>query len=711
MTRLLEGPRAGSTAGIVSRLCAAISIAALLVLGSAAPAQQAAQAGATAQKPATHKATGSRHKPVPHRTTHHSSAQHRAHTAQAAHRPGGSRSTRARTALRPKVAHSSPAQKSPATADSQAAQKPAEPSPALEAAPQPSTPVPSAVAGSQAAEKPVEAAPAAAPEQQTAPATAASSGAAAQAATPAPNAQSAHQPEQPSPAQEPAQQPSAPVTTSQAQQQAPAVTEAPSQAPAFAPAPTASASDSQSAQQPAQPSPAAEPAQQPSAQATGSQADQQAPAITEAPSTEAPSQAPVAGADQSAATPANVPAGTAPSPAPIAQATDFDISKLSTVTEEELRRLLVGKSLYLRGGYLDNSLTFGENGQLIGHSPQGSYTLSCIQIDRVRLSKHKVELEGARYGLHFLGSMPYEDPTKAVDRVKITPKKKVVKITIDRELVVTPKKKKEKDQDKGAKGKIGPGGLIIPAEPAADTPGAADDKAANAEPAGTQPAAASPEASDEEQAKAEMAAAPEEERPADPGSITTTTSPAHAAKVLKDALDKVFAPGLDDRMMAGMPDFWKLYYQAAAARTDYRPKDSTVLRQSAVDEKAKLLSTFQPESNDFAQDAGVAGMSLYHTVIGADGKPGEIAVARPIGFGLDENAVAAIRKASFQPAMKDGKPVPVILDLVVQFRIYSKRTNVASKPDDPNKPHGPLLPGPYTLRDPGISPAAPPQAQ
>ena len=76
----------------------------------------------------------------------------------------------------------------------------------------------------------------------------------------------------------------------------------------------------------------------------------------------------------------------------------------------------------------------------------------------------------------------------------------------------------------------------------------------------------------------------------------------------------------------------------------------------------------------------MAGMWLYHVVIGADGKPEEIAVARPIGFGLDESAVESIRKASFQPAIKDGKPVPVLLDLVVEFRIYSKRTAVASEP-------------------------------
>jgi TonB family protein len=362
------------------------------------------------------------------------------------------------------------------------------------------------------------------------------------------------------------------------------------------------------------------------------------------------------------------------------------------INEEELKQLLVGKPLYLRGGYLDNSLSFNEHGALIGHSPQGSYTLSAIEIDRVHLTKHKVELEGARYGLHFLGALPSEDPTKALDRVKITPKKKVVRVTIDRELVVTPKKKKE-GKDGAEKGKSGTaakaaGGAAAGQSAPASAP--ASDEAA------TQSAPEEKEVSDADQKKAEIAAAPEAERPADPGSVTTTTSPAHATALLKDALDKIFAPGLDERMMAAMPDFWKLYYQAVAAKADYKPLDAAVLRQNTVDTKAKLTTNFEPESNEWAQASGVAGMALYHTVIGPDGKPGEIAVARPIGFGLDENAVAAIRKATFEPAVKDGKTVPVLLDLVVQFRIYSQRTSVSGKAEADEKT-GKQLPGPYSL--------------
>jgi TonB family protein len=122
-----------------------------------------------------------------------------------------------------------------------------------------------------------------------------------------------------------------------------------------------------------------------------------------------------------------------------------------------------------------------------------------------------------------------------------------------------------------------------------------------------------------------------------------------------------------------------------------------VLRQNTVDKKAQLVSKFEPESNEFAQANGVAGMALYHAVLGADGKPREISVGRPIGFGLDENAVAAIKKAKFSPAFKDGIPVSVMLDLNVPFRIFSKMTNVHAQPEMADKPPEPVLPGPYSV--------------
>lgn len=341
--------------------------------------------------------------------------------------------------------------------------------------------------------------------------------------------------------------------------------------------------------------------------------------------------------------------------------------EVHSITEDELKQQLAGKIFYLRGEYLDNELHFDASGRLDGNSPSVSYTLSMVEIDRVHLSKHKLQLEGVRYGLHFLGAGPTEDPMTASDKVRLTPKKKFVKITIDR-APITAKKKKSKASQSG-----GPGTASRP--PAAQQPLDPNLTLAQSAAAASGDAIASEEASP----------------------ITA----AQANQLLKEALDRVFSQGLDQRMIASLPDFWRLYFKAAAAKTNYQPSDPSVLRQSAVDQKARLLTNFEPPSNDFAQKAGVAGVALYHVVVGTDGKPSEIAVGRPIGFGLDENAVASIRKASFQPAMKDGKPVPVLLDLLVQFRIYSKRTAMTG-PDatSVSEPQQPPLPGPYSVNQP-----------
>lgn len=340
------------------------------------------------------------------------------------------------------------------------------------------------------------------------------------------------------------------------------------------------------------------------------------------------------------------------------------------INEDQLKQLLVGKTLYLRSGYQDNNLEFDEWGRLIGHSPQGSYTLSQIQISRVKLTKHKLELQGDRYALHFLGAAPYEDPIKATDRVKITPKRKVVRISFDRVQVDKPKTKKEKDKE-NKKDKSRYTGSCAKAPLTSQS----DPDPSPPDPIPSQPPV--PSASVDK---------------------PKTTSPAVSSGMLLTALDKVFSLGIDQRMIASMPEFWKLYYDAEA-KHDFKPGIAGVYRQDNVDQKARLISVLDPPSNAFAQANGVAGIALYHAVVGSDGKVEEIVVGRPIGLGLDENAEQAIRKAVFQPAMKDGKPVPVALDLVVSFRIYSKLTSQPSAQADNQKPGQPVLLGPYSVQE------------
>ena len=426
-----------------------------------------------------------------------------------------------------------------------------------------------------------------------------------------------------------------------------------------------------------------------------------------APTQTAPAQTAPGPAQTPAAAPNPVPTQSTPQPIAARPAPSADHTKTGEVTEDELKQWLVGKELILRGGYLGDSLSFNEHGAPTGHPAVGSYTLSAVQIDKVRLAKHKVELEGSRYALHFLGALPYEDTSKTIERIKITPKKKVLHITIDREQLIKPKKDKESEKKEKQNAKARKNGQQNGQTPAqlAQAPVApsetdvASQTPANAPaaPAASANPTAAPAAAETESVTGQTPEAAADQ-PAELASVTYTTNPAHAAKVLREALDRIFSTGIDDKVMAQMPDFWQNYYKAQAAGIDYRPHDPNVLRSSAVDQQAKVLSSIAPQSNEFAQANGISGQALYRVVIGTDGVPGEIAVERPIGFGLDENAVAAIRKATFQPAVKDGKPVAETLDLAVLFRIYSKRTSVAAAETNSADPAKPVLPGPYSVK-------------
>jgi outer membrane biosynthesis protein TonB len=55
-------------------------------------------------------------------------------------------------------------------------------------------------------------------------------------------------------------------------------------------------------------------------------------------------------------------------------------------------------------------------------------------------------------------------------------------------------------------------------------------------------------------------------------------------------------------------------------------------------------------------------------VVGIGGKARNLWVVRPLGEGLDESAIEAVKLWNFMPATKDGKAVPVLLNLALVFR-------------------------------------------
>jgi len=77
-----------------------------------------------------------------------------------------------------------------------------------------------------------------------------------------------------------------------------------------------------------------------------------------------------------------------------------------------------------------------------------------------------------------------------------------------------------------------------------------------------------------------------------------------------------------------------------------------------------------PEYSEEARKAKYQGTCVLWLVVGPDGHPRDIRVARSLGLGLDEKAVEAVKQWKFDPAMKDGKPVAVQINVEVDFRLY-----------------------------------------
>jgi len=83
----------------------------------------------------------------------------------------------------------------------------------------------------------------------------------------------------------------------------------------------------------------------------------------------------------------------------------------------------------------------------------------------------------------------------------------------------------------------------------------------------------------------------------------------------------------------------------------------------------RVLSKIEPEYTDEARRAGVNATILCSATVNANGRAEDIRVTRGAGFGLDENAIRALETWRFEPAKKDGKPVPQPARLEMTFRL------------------------------------------
>jgi protein TonB len=83
-----------------------------------------------------------------------------------------------------------------------------------------------------------------------------------------------------------------------------------------------------------------------------------------------------------------------------------------------------------------------------------------------------------------------------------------------------------------------------------------------------------------------------------------------------------------------------------------------------------VIYKVDPEFSEEARKAKFMGIVTVNLVVNTSGLPENVRLVRGVGMGLDEKAIEAVKQYKFKPAMENGKPVPVEVNIEVNFQIF-----------------------------------------
>jgi TonB family protein len=82
-----------------------------------------------------------------------------------------------------------------------------------------------------------------------------------------------------------------------------------------------------------------------------------------------------------------------------------------------------------------------------------------------------------------------------------------------------------------------------------------------------------------------------------------------------------------------------------------------------------LIRQVEPKYTKAARKALIQGTVLFSVVIGLDGTPSDLEITRSLDPGLDREAMEAVAKWRFHPAVRDGKAVASLATIEVNFKL------------------------------------------
>jgi TonB family protein len=145
-------------------------------------------------------------------------------------------------------------------------------------------------------------------------------------------------------------------------------------------------------------------------------------------------------------------------------------------------------------------------------------------------------------------------------------------------------------------------------------------------------------------------------------------------KDVSAAIHAVFVTS-SDSMMDIVPAYWQAYF----AKQEGKPLPASEVTKERMyasnPRRGGVLAPHltygpDPEYSEEARKARYMGTVILALVVDTSGNPTELQIQRPIGLGLDEMAIKAVSAWRFRPAEKDGNPVPVAINVEVNFHLY-----------------------------------------
>jgi TonB family protein len=108
--------------------------------------------------------------------------------------------------------------------------------------------------------------------------------------------------------------------------------------------------------------------------------------------------------------------------------------------------------------------------------------------------------------------------------------------------------------------------------------------------------------------------------------------------------------------------------QGATQNTPYGPVYKVGKDLTAPVVLKSVEAKFPKSAHD--TKAGFNAVVLVHLVVDAEGSPRDVQISRSYNADFDAEAVKAVQQYRFKPAMKDGKPVAVEINIEIDFRKY-----------------------------------------